>query len=515
MIKAYYFMKPIYGLVQIHTKSIKTVIALLCLVFFQSIYAYDYNLPDLGTPSDAVMSPVKEKEIRDQIVQQIYEYNLVMSDPVVMSYIEQIGFRLAANSEKPSSSFDFFMINDNTVNASAYPGGLIIVHSGLFLRTENESELAGVIAHEIAHATQRHISRFYADAKKNTLPTILGMLGAIAASQSSNSGDAPIAILAATTAMQQQAMINYTRSNEYEADRVGINTLINAEFNPNGMAGFFEKLMRETPIDERYQMPEYNRTHPLSINRVSEAKNRAQNIQNKDFHESDLYPFLKERVRVLTKNTEIDSLSYYQKLFKEKLSADITNAEKYGYALSLYNSSDFDSALKIINQTKSTAQTMLLVAVLKAQIICELDFQSGRKQFEELYKFYPESPVVMESYIQSLSRNGSFPSREKARILARKLVLLFPENANYYSLLAISNQNLGKSIEANEALAMKEHIVNNNYRAVRILKNILKEELDYYQRAKIESKITQYEALITHSERDREIQQERESRRRN
>ena len=494
--------------------SIQKLLILSIVLLFASIpygYTNDFNLPDLGSPSDASLSKAKEAEIRQDIVNQIYAYDLVMLDPIIFDYIEKLGFRLAAQSENPNAPFDFFLVNENVVNASTYPGGLIIIFSGLFLKTETESELAGVVAHEIAHATQRHASRFYANAKKSTIPVFLGLIGAALASRYSSSPDAPVALATATTALQQQSMINFTRAHEYEADRVGIETLKKANFNPLGMAAFFEKLMRENPVDERYRLPEFLRTHPLSVNRVSEAKNRAQNYLG-TFQESELYPFVKERIRILTKNVEIDDVGYYRKLFNDKNKSEITNAEIYGYAMSLNLARKSKQALEVLNTIKVSNETALLISLLRANIWSEIDIHKGKKQFEKLYDFYPESPIVIEPYIQMLTRSKSFKNNKKARSLARRLVQLYPEKPNYYQLLAVANQNLGRSVEANEALAMKEHHINNNYRAVRILKNILKDDLDYYQRARIESKITEYENLITDRERRREILEEQAGR---
>jgi len=496
----------------------KTLFKYLVILYIGTSYTYanDFNLPNLGTPSDSSLSPIKEKEIRDSIVNQIYQYDLVMLDPIVADYMEQLGYRLAAQSENPQAPFDFFIVNDNTINASTYPGGLIIFFSGLFLRTETESELAGVMAHEIAHATQRHISRFYADNKKNTIPMLLGLAAAVVAAQASNSGDAPLAIAATTQALVQQAMINFTRANEYEADRVGIDNLKKADFNPLGMAGFFEKLMRENPIDERYLLPEYLRTHPLSINRVTEAKSRA-GVNPDDVYtytESEIYPLVKERIRLLTKNVEMDNVNYYRKLFEKKSHAETTQAEKYGYALALHYSQENKEALDILNTATPTDQTVLLFSVLRANIYSELDWNKSYTMFEKLYRYYPQSPVVIMAYIKMLSKSKEFKYRKKARLLARDLVELNPDKPNYYQTLAITNQNLGKIIEANEALAIKEHKINNNYRAVRILKNVLKSELNYYQRARIEAKITKYENLITDKERSREKQEDITNRRR-
>ncbi len=474
----------------------------------QFSYANDLDLPDLGTPSDSSLSPVKEKEIRDAIVNQIYEYDLVITDPIIADYIKQLGFRLAANSENPEAPFDFFMVNQNVVNASTYPGGLIIIYSGLFLKSDTESELAGVVAHEIAHATQRHMSRFYANAKKNIIPTLLGIVGAVVASQVSDSPDAPVAVLAASSAIQQQNIINFTRAHEYEADRVGISTLKRSNFNPLGMAAFFEKLMRDKPIDERYQMPEYLRTHPLSINRVSEAKNRAHTDTPIEFKESELYPFVKERIRIFARNSNIDQTVYYRKRYDDKSMTKITNAELYGYALASYMSHDIDTAMEMLLKVKKTNRTSLIISILETKILSEIDWQKSQIKFSQLLKFYPDSPIVIEPYIHVLQKSKDINHKNHARDLARKLVNLYPDNANYYNLLAIANQNIGRSVEANEALAMKEHIIHNNYKSVRILKNILKNDLDYYQRARIESKITEYENLITDRERNYEMNQE-------
>lgn len=491
------------------TSSISIIYSFVLLIAsIQFGYANDLKLPDLGTPSDSSLSPVKEKEIRDSIVNQIYQYNLVISDPIISDYIEQLGFKLAANSENPQAPFDFFMVNENVVNASTYPGGLIIIFSGLFLRTETESELAGVMAHEIAHATQRHMSRYYANAKKNIIPTILGLVGTALAAQMSDSPDAPIAVMAASSALLQQNAINFTRAHEYEADRVGINTLIRSNYNPLGMAGFFEKLMREKPIDERYHMPEYLRTHPLSINRVSEAKNRAQSVESKEFTESELYPFVKERIRLFSKNSDLDPAVYYRKRYKGESTTKITNAEMYGYALASYMSQDYKTAYEVIKKVKVTDRTSLIISILEANILSGIDWHQSRSKFNQLIRFYPDSPIVIEPYIQLLQKSKNFENKKQARALARKLVDLYPDNANYYGLLAIANQNVGRSVEANEALAMKEHTIHNNYKSVRILKNILKNDLDYYQRARIESKITEYENLITDRERNYEESQE-------
>jgi len=282
----------------------------LIVSLFQPMAYAQVKLPDLGNPSDAVMSEDDESRYRKEIKQQMYAYQMIMTDPVVASYIYHLGYRLAAHSDKPTQTFDFFVVPADIINASAYPGGLIVIFSGLFLETDTESELAGVLAHEIAHVSQRHISRMIAKQQKATIPILLGVLAAAAAASTGSSGDAPIAIASTMNGLQQQLAINFTRYHEYEADRVGINTLYKANLNPEGMAGFFAKLMKKNRVDPRYKLPEYLRTHPLSVNRVTEAKNRIKNFAPKDYRESSMYDFVKERIRVLTAN-EFDGLNAF------------------------------------------------------------------------------------------------------------------------------------------------------------------------------------------------------------
>ena len=260
---------------------------------------------------------------------------------------QHLGYQLAAVSDKPEQPFDFFMVPANVINASAYPGGLVVLYSGLFLETDNESEVAGVLAHEIAHVNQRHISRMMAKQQKSTVPILLGMLAAVAAAQSTNSNsDAPIAIAASMSAIQQQMAINFTRYHEYEADRVGINTLYQAGLNPEGMATFFAKLMQKNRIDPRYQLPEYLRTHPLSVNRVTEARNRLKAFAVAEVNESELYDYVKERVRVLTADEFTDLNAHY--MGELSTGKGNRNALFYGQALLSYKDNDYVKAWKLL-----------------------------------------------------------------------------------------------------------------------------------------------------------------------
>jgi len=468
----------------------------------------EFKLPDLGNPADRVLSADDEQRYRQSIREQMFQFNFVMTDPVVASYIHYLGYRLAAFSDKPEQTFDFFMVPANFINAAAYPGGLVVVYSGLFLETDTESELAGVLAHEIAHVNQRHISRMMAKQQKSTAPILLGMLAAIAAAQSSSSSDAPIAIAASVSAIQQQLAINFTRYHEYEADRVGINTLYNAGLNPEGMATFFGKLMQKNRVDPRYQLPEYLRTHPLSVNRVTEARNRLQNFSPAPVRESHMYAYVKERLRVLTADEFTDLNAYYQGALSQETGS--VNALLYGRALHEFTSNKFRQALDTLALIEPQGGTRHVVDLLEIQVWSQLDPVVTKDKIDALLAWSPDNDTVLETTARVLMQYKDLDYVDQAISHLRKLVVKHPHNPHYYDLLSIAYYNALKPTQSGEAMARKEHLMGRNYRAVRILKNLRKnEDLDYYQTAEINALIARYEPLITERERQQEIAADR------
>ena len=238
-------------------------------VFVSGAGADEINLPDLGSPADAILSTNKESQIGRSIMRDIRKSGQVVEDPLVTEYINEIGNRVAAQTNDGDHDFTFFVIDDHRINAFALPGGYIGVHSGLLDATRNEDELAGVLSHEVAHVTQRHIARaIHANSRQSLLSTAI-MLGAVLASVAGagpNVLQAGMAVAQGTAAQQQ---INFTRANEYEADRIGISALADAGFDPYGMASFFEVLSRQTTRAPDARTPEFLLTHPVSTARMA------------------------------------------------------------------------------------------------------------------------------------------------------------------------------------------------------------------------------------------------------
>lgn len=268
------------------------------------------ELPDIGNPADTVLSREKEQQIGRAIYKTLRDAGHVVTDPETQEYIEDIGQKLAAHASDGGHKFRFFVVNDPAINAFALPGGYIGVHSGLLLATATESELAGVLAHEISHVTQRHISRaIYANQRASIL-TMAALLGAILLGAATGSGDAiQGAVIAAQSAAVQQ-QINFTRDNEYEADRVGVGLLAAAGFDPMGMPNFFETLARQSgPLAS--QAPEFLRTHPVTFNRIAETRARAAQLPTPDVADAIGYRLTRARLRALASPTTDAALEWF------------------------------------------------------------------------------------------------------------------------------------------------------------------------------------------------------------
>ena len=217
------------------TKKTQYVLSLvIILVTFSRLgLTQDINLPDMGSPADAVLSKSDEAQIGRSIMQQIRNSGYLVEDPQINEYINDIGYRVAVHANESERKFTFFVIDEPSINAFALPGGYIGVHSGLIEATRSEDELAGVLAHEIAHVTQRHIARAIDASQKQSMLSTAIMLGAVIAGAAGAGSDAIQGAMAVAQGTQAQAQINFTRDNEYEADRIGIAALANAGFDPH------------------------------------------------------------------------------------------------------------------------------------------------------------------------------------------------------------------------------------------------------------------------------------------
>lgn len=380
------------------------VAALLAsLVFVSGAGADDIRLPDMGSPADAILSSNEESQLGRAIMRSIRNSGQVVEDPLINEYINEIGNRIAAQTNDGEQDYTFFVIEDHRINAFALPGGYIGVHTGLIEATRSEDELAGVLAHEIAHVNQRHIARaIHASSRQSLLTTAL-MLGALIAGVVGGDPDIVQAGMAVAqgTAVQQQ--INFTRANEYEADRVGIAALADAGFDPYGMASFFEVMSRQTTRAPDERAPEFLMTHPVTTARIAEARNRARSYPHIRSDDTISYSITKTRLSVSRMDTPAESVAYF-----EKRSYDNQNdIERYGRALAYVRNEQYWNALDILEDLVDKDPKVIAYHIALGETLVALDQpRDALEVFEHALTLFPRNVPLVISYGERLLELG-------------------------------------------------------------------------------------------------------------
>ena len=331
----------------------KTISVLTCTILLLGQVKADIELPDLGSPSDVYLSKLDEPAIGRAYYRNLRQQGQVVEDPLLNEYIQDLGNKLSSKVQDGDFQFNYFFVPQNSINAFAMPGGYIGIHNGLCLAADNESQLASVVAHEISHVTQRHISRQIGDQVPNSIQGGLILLGAILLGAMSGNSEIVEAGAMVAPSVMTQNQIDFTRDMEIEADAIGIKTLGLSGYDPYAMSEFFEKL--STGSDPRNaQSIEFLRTHPTSVNRSAAAKKQARRMTVERKDESLGFELSKARIRHLFSITPEKSYEYFlEKTNQDRLSDNLSNHQignLYGLALSLVQLGLIDDAESIITR---------------------------------------------------------------------------------------------------------------------------------------------------------------------
>jgi predicted Zn-dependent protease len=405
------------------------------------------ELPDMGDSTGTLITPAEEKEFGEAFFRSLHSQIAINQDAEIQQYIQTIGERLTANSDAPGNPFHFFVVLDNNINAFAGPGGYIGVNSGLILITEAESELASVMAHEIAHVTQRHLYRAYEAANRLSIPTAAATLAAILlGTQSPALGQAAIIAIQAGSL---QFQIDFTRENEAEADRVGMQTLASSQYDPRSMPTFFERLQQST----RYygqNTPEFLRTHPVTASRISDTRGRAEIYPYKQYPDSLGYQLTKAKLRVLTSTNTDDTLKYFQSRSTQGTTEQRAIA-RYGLGLQALNLQKFAEAESIFQQLSQEYpnQTQYLSALAQTALDAK-NYNTALARYKKLSEQFPDNQAIKLEYINALLKTGNAESARK------NLLQLKPKTQQkpiYWQLLAQVYSNLNNPAESHRYLA--------------------------------------------------------------
>lgn len=392
------------------------------------------DLPDIGSPAQTMLTLEDEYQIGRMIVRGLRDQDQILEDPEVTEYIRSLGLRLSSEAHDGAQRFNFFMVRDNSINAFALPGGFIGVNSGLLLKTKEESELAGVLAHEIAHVTQRHIARSIAAQSRSSLVSTAAMLAAILVGAAAGGGDAAMAGVAAAQSLAIQQQISFTRSNETEADRVGLGLLARSGFDPNGMPAFFETMSRLAGGSE-INIPEMLRTHPVSSNRIAETRERAAQLDVESLPPSASYALTRERLRVLSTPSGEDPREYYAAIIGNE--PDATPAQIYGQALALMMAGQPSKAVPIFERLRAADPTILQyhTALGQAQLLAG-DGKESLQTLKRARELFPRNVAVTIRYAESLMQLGESKKAHEILLDLFNTVPPTPEQAKLTALAA-------------------------------------------------------------------------------
>jgi len=407
------------------------------------------ELPDMGSSINKVLPLNVEQELGEKYMRYLRLQLDIVSDPLIRTYINELGFKLVANNEDAKDrQFYFFVINEPSINAFAMPGGYIGVNTGLIIKASSEDELAGVIAHEIAHVTQRHIARRIEQQQSLSMPMMLATLGSILVMTQST--EAGMAALTGVQAGATQMMINHTRSNESEADRIGILTLAKAGFNPAGMANFFEKLLEFTRYSNKQLA--FLSTHPLSQQRVTEARDRARNLKYQPNKNEFSFKLFKRRLSSLIPSDPKKEKRRYEKMMKNFKSSNVPTAIQFGYALTLGRLEEYDEAIARLNSLIIKYPSNLdFILALADQYTLAQQPKMALKLLDKPLKLNHGNDAITMAYAEALIADHQ--EQEALSILYEHLPKVENE-PSIYETIADAQSQLGKYKEVHESTGL-------------------------------------------------------------
>lgn len=367
------------------------------------------DLPSLGDASSSMVSPQQEYQLGRAWLSIVRGQVSQLSDPQLKDFVESSVYRLAETSQVQDRRLEFVLLNSPQINAFAAPGGIIGVNGGLFLYAQTEGEYASVLAHELAHLSQRHFARGLEAQQRMQLPVMAAMLAGIVAA-AAGAGDAGIAAIASTQAAAIQEQRRFSRQNEQEADRIGLVNLEKAGYDPRSMPSMFERLMRQYRYDR--MPPEFLLTHPVSESRIADTRNRAEQYQAGGTEDSLRYQLMRARVQLTYEETPGIAAKRFRAQLDENPNMD---AARYGLTIALIKGSQFDEARDTLAPLLQKAPDDVTYNL--AQI--SLDSAANRlpaadQRIKRLLDLYPGNYPLNQARIDLLLKQRSIPEAERA-----------------------------------------------------------------------------------------------------
>ena len=350
---------------------------IIFFIIFFCFLVHSNELPELGSSFDNLINAADEKKIKFQIMQKVFSSNTVIQDPEINDYLNNLGNELIRSGAEEIHDINFFIVNDNSINAFAMLGNVIGVHTGLFFAANTESELASVISHEIAHLTQKHLLRLFDSHARNSYKSYLALAIAILAARSSP--QLASGAITAASASQTQNLLDYTRSNEQEADRIGLQILDKAGYDPRGFIDFFSALQKFNNFSSG-AAPAFLRTHPVTTERISDIQDRLKDFKYIQIENKLEFYLVKAKMKVLVVNN-LDAIDIFQNELKHNKYINEV-ATYYGLTYSFLRNNKIKDARNTMDRISKMNIDHPMLSELEANILIK------EKKYEEAFELY-------------------------------------------------------------------------------------------------------------------------------
>ena len=456
----------------------------LC-IFFTSQLSLANELPDLGDYSESVIGAHEENIIGIQILQQVHESDTVINDVEVEDYLYSLTNKLVKSSDYSGSGITFFIVNDSSINAFAMLGGVIGIHTGLILSASSESELASVLSHEVAHITQRHVARMIGKLQKDSFKSYLGLGLALLLARSNP--ELARGALAVSQALGIQTVLDFTRENEKEADRVGIKILHKAGFDVRGSIDFFRTLQK----GNRHSIgaaPSFLRTHPITSERINDIQDRLADYPYKQRADDPSFHFVKSKIRVFLQE---------KKAIKKQLEINVKNktyvselGERYALAYAYLRNENFIEAQNELKWIKNLKLENPMIDLLNIEIL--LKKGDSNIAFSAIKKSLTKYPNY-RAFVYKLA-NYYIDRRliKEAIKLLQSYVLIFRTDPELYKLLAKAYSLNGKQLLQYESLAEAFYYKYNLSEAIAQMDMAVRaKDGNFYEKSRVEARLKQ------------------------
>jgi predicted Zn-dependent protease len=451
---------------------------ILLATFFCCLSVFANELPDLGDSSQLIISAKEEQAIAKAILKEVAVSPEIVQDIEVIDYLRNLGDRLVAYSPNKRQQFNFFVVNESSINAFAMLGGVIGVHTGLILASNSESEVASVLGHEIAHVTQRHLPRMIAQQKNDSIKTVLGIALALLVARANPQLSA--GTMTAASAMGVQKQLDYTREHEKEADRVGFQILTDAGFDGRSMVSFFNTLQRGSRFSEG-AAPSFLRTHPITTDRISDISNRVKESRYRQIPDNPDFIFIKSKLRA-SNGTPQSAVDEFEGSIKDKRYMNEAS-ERYGLAIAYMRKSDFAKARQEVEWLKTIETLGCKLEVSTNQPVQALN------HYLKALNIYPNYRALIYGLAEHYLMTNEF---EKSIRLINEKLNTYPEDSYFYELLSKAYAKEGKELLQYQAQSEAYYRKFNLPRAIEQMEFATKsKDGNFYQKSIVESRLKQ------------------------